>query len=275
MPRHQISIAITSNAGPRQLLLSLDSDQMSQRVMLEHLTQNVFYEPETSHLLGSVLQPGDTFIDVGAHVGYFSMLASCLVGPTGKVFSFEPDLRNHEHLLEHIQMNGATHVHPASMAVGGSESVAEFWVNDDNDGGHALWNVGNHPFNEKSRQSQRTRRVFMTSLDGFFGNRDLGSLKAIKIDAEGAEVGVLAGARELLARHRVPFIVAEVNRFGLEAMGASEAQLRDLMTSLGYETYVFIPGQRSLTRLHAGQVVHTDYVFNVLFRHPLAPALAA
>lgn len=273
--RQELSISLTTGSGPRQLRLLLDPEQMSQRFMLNDLTAGRLYESETSNFVGSILQPGDTFVDIGAHVGYFSMLASQLVGPGGAVFSFEPEPRNFSHLLEHIEVNGATNVRPMHMAVGASPSVADFFVNADNDGGHALWEVGRHPFNERSREAPTTRKVFVTSLDTIFQGRDMRTLKAIKIDAEGAEFAILVGARELLRRARVPFIIAEINRFGLESMGASERHVRSVMQEMGYETYLFQPGQSFIQRLQPDESPQTDYVFNVLFRHPEAPALAA
>ncbi len=272
---NDIAITIASATGHRQLHLRLDPAQMSQRFMLDDFAAGRLYESETSNFIGAILQPGDSFIDIGAHVGYFSMLASHLVGAGGAVFSFEPELANYARLLEHIDINGATNVRPLHMAVGASPSVAEFFVNADNDGGHALWEVGRHPFNERSRQAPQSRKVFVTSLDHLFEGRDLRTLKAIKMDAEGAEFAILVGGRDLLRRHRIPFIIAEINRFALESMGASERHLRALMTELGYETYLFQPGQTFLQRLQPDDTPETNYVFNVLFRHPDAPALAA
>jgi len=271
----QISITLTTPAGPRQLRLQLDPDQMSQRFMLNDLTAGQLYESETSNFIGSILQPGDTFIDIGAHVGYFSMLASALVGPTGAVYCFEPELRNYTHLLDHIDLNKASNVRPLHMAVGAAPATAEFFVNADNDGGHALWEVGRHPFNERTRQAPVSRKVFVTSLDHLFENRDMRSLKAIKIDAEGAEFAILVGAREIMRQACIPFVVAEINRFGLESMGASERHVREFMSDLGYETYLFQPGRAFLQRLQPDETPETNYVFNVLFRHPDAPALAA
>lgn len=275
MTRQQLGINLTTPNGPRRVTLLLDPEQMSQRFMLNDLAAGHLYEAETSNFVGSILQPGDTFIDVGAHVGYFSMLASALVGPTGRVFSFEPERSNYEHLLEHIEVNAATNVRPMHMAVGATPSVADFFFNADNDGGHALWEVGRHPFNERTREAPTTRKVFVTSLDQMFADRDMRALKAIKIDTEGAEFAVLVGARELLRQRPIPFIIAEINRFGLESMGVSEGHLRCFMRDLGYETYLFQPGATSCQRLDDNESPESNYVFNVLFRHPEAPALAA
>jgi FkbM family methyltransferase len=274
MPRHDISITLNRDSGATQVALSLDPEQMSQQYMLNALNAGQLYESETSVFLGAVLGPGDTFIDVGAHVGYFSMLAAAFVGKTGRVISFEPDTTNYAHLLEHVERNAASQVIPVPLAVGAQPRVAEFFVNDDNDGGHGLWDVGSHPFNARSREARRTRRVFLTTLDDFVGTAGSRKVKAIKIDAEGSEVAVLEGARNLLEQHQVPFVVAEINTFALSAMGTSQEALRGYMTALGYETYVFQPGQAVLQRLLPSQTVESDYVFNVLFRHSLAPAIA-
>lgn len=273
--RQDFAFTLTAPHGQHRLTYRLDPAQMSQRIMLTDLSQGRLYESETSNFIGSILQPGDQFIDIGAHVGYFSMLASALVGATGAVYAFEPDTANYAHLLEHIALNAATNVRPLHMAVGAAPAVADFFVNSDNDGGHALWEVGRHPFNERSRQQPTTRKVFVTSLDHVLGNTDMSRLRAIKIDAEGAEFAVLVGARGILAKYRTPFIIAECNRFALESMGASESKLRGLMGDLGYETYLFQPGQSSAQRLQPDQTPETNCVFNLLFRHPEAPALAA
>ncbi len=275
MPRQEFSFTLTAPTGQHRLTYLLDPAHMSQRIILSEFAGGRLYEAETSNFIGSILQPGDTFIDIGAHVGYFSMLAAALVGPNGSVYSFEPDASNYAHLLDHIDANNATQIRPLHMAVGARPAVAEFFVNADNDGGHALWEVGRHPFNERSRQAPASRKVYVTSLDHQFAGTDMSRLRAIKMDAEGAEFAILVGARELLTRHRVPFVIAEVNRFGLEAMGASEQLLRGLMSDLGYETYLFQPGQTFVQKLEPSQTPETNYVFNILFRHPEAPALAA
>lgn len=274
MPRQDFTFTLTSQDGPRQLTYLLDPAHMSQRLLLEELAAGRLYESETANLIGSVLRPGDAFIDVGAHVGYFTMLASALVGPQGSVFAFEPDNTNYAHLLDHIDVNHAENVRPFHMAVGARAGVTEFFVNADNDGGHALWEVGRHPFNEKSRQNSVSRKVFVTTLDEMFGD-GIPNLKAMKIDAEGAEFAIMIGARGLISGQHVPFIIMEINRFGLESMGTSEQQLRSAMAALGYETWLLQPGQTQAQRLMEDQQVQTDCVFNVLFRHAKAPAIAA
>jgi FkbM family methyltransferase len=273
MPTLDYTIGLQTAGTRHRVALRLDRAQMSQRRMIESFDRQAFYESETTHLLGAVLRRGDTFLDVGAHVGYFSMVAAALVGPTGAVYGFEPERANFTHLLEHVELNAAWHVQPVHMAVGERPHVARFFVNADNDGGHALWDVAAHPECVRTRQGGETRPVYVTSLDRYFEGRTFASLKAIKLDVEGSELAALRGAEQLLLRHRVPFVVAEVNRFALEAMGTSERELRAYMTRLGYEVHLICPGESRLARLEADDHVDASFVFNLLFRHPEGPAI--
>jgi FkbM family methyltransferase len=258
--------------GVLDITLQLDPKQMSQRMMLECFDHNQMYEMETSELLATVLRPGDTFVDVGAHVGYFSMLAGGLVGPTGRVVSFEPEERNYQQLLGHIESNGLRQVTAINAAVGERVGKAEFHFNSDNDGGHALWDVGEHDGNPQSRGGPVVRQVDIVSLDSILDDDTISPPRVIKIDAEGAEHSVVLGARSLLSRHPIAFVIAEINHFGLERMGTSERALRQTMTELGYETYGFEPQNRRIVRLADDQYIGGNYVFNLVFRHPEAAA---
>jgi FkbM family methyltransferase len=270
-----VSVNVATHQGLKSVAYRLNPEHMSQRIMLESLLSNRAYEPETASFITAALRPGDTFIDVGTHVGYFSMLAAAVVGGEGRVISFEPDERNFEHLLSHISLNDLGNVEAVNQAVGESDHVAQFFVNADNDGGHALWDVGLHDYNQISRSRPNTRDVEVASLDSYLGRRDVRSLKLIKIDAEGSELKVLQGAKRSLMEHRVPFVVAEVNRFALERMGTSEDELRSYMEGLGYETWSFSDDQKSLCRLGPNDRFETNYCFNLVFRLPDAPALSA
>jgi FkbM family methyltransferase len=242
--------------------------------MLDSLSNHVMYEPDTSSLLTSVLRDGDTFVDVGTHVGFFSSLAASLVGADGRVVSFEPEARNFGQLNDHVALNGFSNVDRVNAAVGAEEGQAEFWVNADNDGGHALWNVGKHGYNQLSRQRENRQVVPVTTLDSHFAKAGLRIPKLIKIDAEGCELGVLKGAGALLARG-VPYVICEINHFALEQMGTSEAELRAFMSGYGYQTNALNPETGEIVPLRPDQRVVSNNVFNLLFTHTSAPLIGA
>lgn len=267
-----VTLNLALQDGDRQFKLRLDGSLMSQKIMLDHFDSKQLYEAETSRLLATILRPGDTFLDVGSHVGYFSMLAASIVGEQGTVVAFEPDSRNFRQLETHIEINGFQNVAPINAAVGETTGQVEFHFNSDNDGGHALWDVGEHPFNEQSRTRPTKRTIDMVSLDAILSGIDIPAPRAIKIDTEGAEHSVLKGALQTLTNTPVDYVVAEINRFGLERMGTTEAALRGMMTELGYETLAFNPDGLGMVAIGPDDRVESDYVFNLVFRHQKAAA---
>jgi FkbM family methyltransferase len=273
MPPVTASFNINRPGLERDIVLQLDPACFSQRLMLDYFRSGRLLEPETSALVDMLLQPGDTFIDIGGHVGFFSMLAAGLVGPTGRVYVFEPERANYAHLLTHIALNNFHHVFPFQWAVGHRTAVVDFFTNFDNDGGHALWEPGRHPFNQKSRQQVSKESVFLVNLDDIFGSAQPGFAKLIKIDTEGNEANVLRGARNFLSRAQVPAVITEINQFGLAQLGSSEQELRTLMTDLGYTTYALL-GDLPV-RLAPHESIQTSYVYNVLFAHPQLQQIVA
>jgi FkbM family methyltransferase len=273
MPPVTASFNINRPGLERDIVLQLDPACFSQRLMLDYFRSGRLLEPETSALVDMLLQPGDTFIDIGGHVGFFSMLAAGLVGPTGRVYVFEPERANYAHLLTHIALNNFHHVFPFQWAVGHRTAVVDFFTNFDNDGGHALWEPGRHPFNQKSRQQVSKESVFLVNLDDIFGSAQPGFAKLIKIDTEGNEASVLRGARNFLTRAQIPAVIAEINQFGLAQLSSSEQEMRTLMTDLGYTTYALL-GDLPV-RLAPHESIQSRYVYNVLFANPQLQQIVA
>lgn len=260
-----VNLAITTNQETKQLKLYLDAEKYTQQLMLSRFSAGKLYEPEVSDFLIQTLRPGDRFVDIGAHIGYFSLLAATLVGTSGSVLAFEMESANYKKILENIGLNHLLNLKVFNVALGSETKEAQFFVNLDNDGGHALWNVGAHQFNQKSRTSQATEKVRVMTLDEVLNHQNAHPPKMIKIDTEGAEFQVLKGSVNTLKTHQVPYIICEVNRFGLEQMGTNETELRAWMRSLGYEAYLMQASSPNLVKLEPNQYCDTTKVFNLLF----------
>jgi FkbM family methyltransferase len=142
------------------------------------------YESEKAQLLARHVKPGGTFYDVGANVGFYTLLVSRLVGPTGRVISFEPSPRNLGFLRHHLSLNSAANVEVLDLAVSDSEGVAQFSVDGD------------------PKKSQITAAgditVQTTTLDRLMGELPFPDL--IEMDIEGAEYAALRGAEQLLRK---------------------------------------------------------------------------
>lgn len=153
-------------------------------------------EPQQTKLFLNRLKPGDTVFDVGANVGYYTLLASRSVGQGGTVYSFEPVPRNIVYLWRHIQLNHLENVKIIPAACAQSTSVTLFSLGDNCALGHLLSKHGM----QKDLNDQSTI-VPAVALDDIVPHIRKAP-DVIKIDVEGAELEVLRGAQQLLTTRK-------------------------------------------------------------------------
>ena len=256
------------------MVLDLDPALPNEATVLSWFNGGNLYEPDVSDLMLRVLAPGDTVLDVGANIGFFSALAGLLVGPTGQTVAFEPDPRNRARLLRNLQLNSLSAVTVLDAAVTAAAGDVTFFLNSDDTGGSALWDPGTMDQNVASRRDRQALTVPGVTLDDTMRRLALAPPKLLKIDTEGAEHRVLMGASALLASRQVPYIVAELHEFGLASMGSSQQALRAHMARFGYDTYaLYLDG--SLPKLiPPGSRLNLRVAVNVLFSTQQAVAAA-
>src|SRR5207302_9954515 len=110
--------------------------------------------------------------------------AAALVGPEGAVYSFEPEPGNFARLVRHAQENSFAQIHPFNLPLAAEAGYVTFYVNADNDGGHALWDPALHPVNQRSRVHPQPVCLCAASLEGFEALQARPA-RVIKIDTEG------------------------------------------------------------------------------------------
>ena len=193
------------------------------------ILDNDNYEPEVTGFLRKVLTNGHNVIDVGANFGFFTAISAELT--KGKVIAFEPEKVTYAK-LQHFTKK-YPNVITYNNAVGDKNGVVDLFVNIDNDGGHALWNPADHPYNPKTKVITPMKQIVnMVRLDDIIDFAPT----VIKTDTEGCELMVLKGAERLLREHK-PYIVCELNNFAMSEMGTSQKELGEYMGSLGYKAY--------------------------------------
>jgi FkbM family methyltransferase len=152
-----------------------------------HLYYFGLWEPSLSAWITSRLQPGDVFIDVGANVGYFTMLAARLVGASGAVVAVEAMPAIYEHLLRHVRANGLTNCRCVNEAAVGPDAPPEvtlFW------GGEG--NIGSSGMIEREGQA-RAVRVPARALQVILTEDECRRARIIKVDVEGVEAEAIRG----------------------------------------------------------------------------------
>jgi FkbM family methyltransferase len=144
------------------------------------------------------------FLDIGANVGLFSMLASRWVGPQGRVFSFEPSAREFARLQEHVTLNDLRNVTAIRKAVADARPwlnlrVAQF--------PHAGHNTTADRFAYDAVAVNRIERVQGITLDEFVLDTRISRVDLVKVDVEGGESSVMDGAKHVLETYRPAWIV--------------------------------------------------------------------
>jgi FkbM family methyltransferase len=172
------------------------------------------YEPPTARVIAGLLNPGDTFIDVGANSGFFTLLASYRVGPGGHVLAFEPVPSMRSQLQANLSLNGVTNVMIYDVAL--SNTVGECPLHEGPIGHKGLSSL--RPLDNAAT----TYSVKTMPLDNLVTS-DVG-VKLIKIDVEGAEQLVIDGMRQILEQQR-PSVVIEVTDKYLAPFGHSAVEL--------------------------------------------------
>jgi FkbM family methyltransferase len=205
-------------------------------------------------LLRNLVRPGDTILDIGANIGFYSRLFSVLVGPSGKVYSFEPDETNFIHLHENV--SGLLNVEPVKQAVAEKSGLLKLYTS-------RMLNVDHRTY--KIDDYAEEKEIVATSVDDFVEGRFRVNL--IKIDIQGFEVFALRGMKRTLEENEDIIILAELWPYGLRKAGCSCRTMMDFLSTLGFRIFE-IAGDR-LVEFDMSQIPWLEeqpfgYVRNIL-----------
>jgi FkbM family methyltransferase len=192
------------------------------------------YEKENFDFLKAHCQTGNVVIDIGAHIGLFSVCASQLVGPSGKVYAFEPAPLTHDLLAETIAINQKKDIIiTRKEAIGEKDGTTFFNVSDiagDNSNTIIEYTDGVY----RNDRDLHKVEIKITSIDNFAKEVQLTKLDFIKMDVEGYEFQALKGAKQTLKRYR-PAGVLGIHPQAIKSNGDNLEMTYDLLRELGYE----------------------------------------
>jgi FkbM family methyltransferase len=176
-------------------------------------------ELPVQHALERLVEPGSVFFDIGANVGFFTLLGARLVGPTGTVVAFEPHAENAERLRRNVELNSFSNVEIVAQAV--SDVSGDRLLDARHAATAALLPA------DRAGSRDGLACVEATSLDDFLAARPDLEPDVVKIDAEGHEVEIARGMLDVLSRQHV-VLLCEMHGRGLEFAGA--------LATAGYRT---------------------------------------
>jgi FkbM family methyltransferase len=209
------------------------------------IARNGIWEPRETQFLLDTLRPGDVFVDVGANIGYFSLLASRRVGPTGAVLAFEPEAANYALLEANCRLNACENIRSFPVALGEENASGTIYLNERNRGDHSLY---------PARQGRAGQEVTIVN-----GSRLIAAthprVNCIKIDTQGAECDVVRGLGELIAASaRDLIMIIEFSPMHLRNAGTSGRILLDLLAGHDWRMYLMDDDTGGLLPVTAAQV---------------------
>lgn len=203
----------------------------------QFIDQMIFFfgvwEPHITRYVTSILEPGDSFFDIGANIGYHTLLASRLVGATGHVFAIEASPSTYARLVANIARNSCGNVAPFNVAVSNCESDVPVFRKATNS---LLTTTTPWPGSDSGFELET--RIRAAPLSSIVEAEQIRTARLVKIDVEGAEWQVVQGIRPLLksCSDRVEFIV-EVTQEALHRAGVTLAEFAGVFTEAGFRAY--------------------------------------
>lgn len=245
----------TFNSGLRQ----------GMKMKLKLPEENEFFlethDPEITRLLCRFIQPGQAFFDIGAHIGYYSLLASRLVGSQGSIFAFEPSPQTVLRLEEHVSENNCTNIQVLPLGIGDQNGNHEFL-----EFGASTLNALVLPEDQVPLARQRKgiallnqATVMCRTLDSLLKDRTIAPPDFVKIDVEGFEFNVIQGMEKILDEVK-PNLLIELHH------PQAVASIPGFLQTKGYDSYRIDHGQPQ--RISMGMRFEDDQLrqgVNILF----------
>ena len=194
------------------------------KVITTHMVLSGSWEPKETEMFLQLAKPGDTIVDVGANIGYYTVLGAQAVGPAGKIYAFEPDPVAFGFLTKNVKTNGYANVIAEEKALSNKSEKIKLYLDEFNKGDHRIYQVGNRPAID----------VVAVTLDGYLPP-DRRKVDLIKIDTQGAEVVILQGMIETLKANPSVKMLVEFWPKGLSEFGFTAVQLLDILDGLGFK----------------------------------------
>lgn len=209
------------------------------------------WEPFETGVPIANLRPGDTMVDLGANIGYYSLVAAAVVGEAGRVYAFEPDPGNFELLRRNIELNGFGQIDARNVAVSDTRGFTRLFLSGENQGDHRIYSPGE---GEESRR-RASVEVACVDFDSFTEEEGL-SPSLIKIDTQGAEAAILRGMRRLAARRRGRMkMLVEFWPYGLRTAGSSAEEMLSILEDFGLEISAIDNNAGSMVRMSREEIL--------------------
>jgi len=185
------------------------------------------YEPLETELIKKVIKKGDAVLDIGAHIGYYTLIFAKLVSDEGKVFAFEPDPNNFALLKKNVEINSYRNVILVQKAVSNKTGKIRLYLSEKSSADHRIYDL---------HDNRKSIEIEVIRLDDYFKNYN-GRINFIKIDVQAAEGGVIQGMPLILQKNKDLKILTEFWPLGLVRFGKTPEKFLKLLIKHNFKIY--------------------------------------
>jgi FkbM family methyltransferase len=196
-------------------------------IVSKNLATRGIYESAETEIVRREIKKGDMVLDIGANIGYYTLIFAELVGENGKVFAFEPDPDNFALLNKNVQINNYHNVVLIKKGVSDKNGMAKLYLSEKNKGDHRIYDLFD---------GRKFVEIETIQLDDYF--RDYKEkIDFIKVDIQGAEVSAFHGMRNILEKNQNVKILTEFWPEGIRNSGANPEEYLQFFTERGFKMY--------------------------------------
>lgn len=219
------------------------------------LAQGSFESRTVAYFVERVEQSSEIFADIGANIGFFSILYNQVSCENAQVHAFEPLERNRYRMEKNIELNGGCNIEIYPFGISDRSGIDEIWFSEERPGEASLTSK------LYSAQSNYSTEIELRRLDDVYDDNNVPGF--LKIDVEGAEVDVLRGGQDLLSNFK-PEILMEIHQPLLEEFGDSVQTLISLLEDAGYSSAYHIESGVSIELGEVADVTDGSQHFHFL-----------
>ena len=204
------------------------------------------FEPQTTDLIQKNIFSGNIVVDIGANIGFFTLIMSKGVKKEGKVFSFEPELENYKLLSKNVKENNLQNIILENKAVGNKNGSTEMYLASKENN---IYSQSMHRIFSSKIVSQNSTPITIKiiKLDDFFEKLDLiKKIDLIKIDVEGAEFDVLKGMNKILDSNKDLKIIMEFSLENLQDFGSKPDEVVDFLLKKNFKLWKINENEKKL-----------------------------
>jgi len=225
------------------------SEIQGSKMYLDSLFRDIsvlgVWEPLQTEIVKKIIKNGNIVLDLGANIGYYTLILSKLVGNEGKVYSFEPDPKNFALLKKNIEINNYQNILFTQKAISNKKGTLRLYLSTTNPGDHRIFNVGdNRNFIE----------IESIRLDDWLDKLQ-DKINFIKIDIQGAEGKAIEGMTTIIQKSEKLNIITEFWPYGLIKLGTKPENFLKALTNYGFIPYEIKEQENKLMRVKVNDLL--------------------